>query len=58
MKEQLIASSATEEGLVKLINKFYYSENYILKDNQAYNTRLEIYRGRVEVKKGRYKFYV
>lgn len=58
MTRQLVASSKTEAGLAKLINEFYFSTNYIIKDGQAYNTKLEIYRGRVEVKKGRYKFYV
>ena len=56
--KQLIASAPTEQGLLKLINAFYYSFNYIIKDNQAYNTKLDIYRGEVKLEKGRYKFYV
>lgn len=40
MKATVYASSATKEGLEKLINEFYYSKNYIItEDMRIYNTK-------------------
>lgn len=52
-----ICSAPTIERLEGLINRFWYSKEYVIKDNQAYHPRLDIYRGKVEFKKKRYTFY-
>lgn len=36
---QLLASAPTEEALTKLINQFWHSENYIIKDGKPYNNK-------------------
>lgn len=37
----IIASSPTKEGLAKLINKFFFSENWVITDdNTIFNTKL------------------
>jgi hypothetical protein len=33
MKRKLMATSPTKEGLQKLINEFYFSQNYIITNN-------------------------
>ena len=44
MKSKCLISSLSKEELQKQINKFYYSENYIITDdNRVYNTKLEKY---------------
>ena len=54
---QLIASSATKEGLQSLINKFYCSENWIINDdNQAENKKTGKKLGNVIIKNKRYRF--
>ena len=57
-KKKLIASSGTEEGLMKLINQYYYSQHYIIKDGKAFNTKLNIFRGEVKKHKNRFKFFL
>lgn len=40
-KGRLIASAGSKEDLEKLINKYYYSENYIItENNEVYNKKL------------------
>jgi hypothetical protein len=44
MKSKCLISSPSKEQLQKAINDFYYSENYIITDdNKIYNTKLEKY---------------
>ena len=57
MDKILIASSSSEAGLTKLINAYYYSTNWVIVDNRAYNTKTKKYAGEVVKKNGRYKFY-
>ena len=41
-KGMLICSAPTKDNLVKLINEFYCSENYVItEDNKVYNTKLD-----------------
>ena len=54
-----IASSDTKENLLKLINKYYYTENCIIQeDNQVVNTKLKKTLGKVEVKGKRFNYVV
>lgn len=55
---KLIASSATEQGLIDLAKKFWYSENLEIRGDQMWNTKLNKIVGRVEIKKNRYKLYI
>jgi len=57
--KNLLASAGNKEDLEKLINKFYYSTNYIItEENEIYNTKLnKIAEGtKIIVKKGRWRF--
>jgi hypothetical protein len=58
MKNKLICSSPTKQGLEKMINEFYYSVNYIIKDNRAFNTKLNRFAGIIKEKKNRFYFYL
>jgi hypothetical protein len=41
MKTKCLVSSLNKEDLQKAINRYYYSENYIItEDNKVYNTKL------------------
>ena len=54
-----IASSDTKENLLKLINKYYYTTNCIIQeDNHVLNTKLNKTLGRVEVKGKRFNYVV
>ena len=57
----LICSSPTKDNLVKLINEFYCSENYVItEDNKVYNTKLDrfIDNGIIEFKRNRYYYRI
>jgi len=42
MKSNLLASASSKEDLQEIINKYYYSINYIItEDNKVYNTKLD-----------------
>lgn len=42
MKTKTIMSTGAREDLVKMINEYYYSKNYIItEDNRIYNTKTE-----------------
>jgi hypothetical protein len=59
MKAQLLATAQTKEKLQGMINKFYYSENWIITDdNRAYNSKLNKYAEGVQIinKKNRWRF--
>ncbi len=46
----LIASATTKEELEKMINEYYFSNNYIItEDNKIYNMKKEIYLESVQV---------
>ena len=56
---KIIASASTKERLEKLINDYYYSNNWVITDNnEVYNTLTTRFMiGKVVVnKKGRYQF--
>ena len=54
-----IASSDTKENLLKLINKYYYTENCIITDtNEVVNTKLNKTLGKVEVRGKRFNYVV
>ena len=56
---KLIASATTKEKLEKLINEYYYSNNWVITDNNMiYNTLKDRFSiGTIVVlKKGRYQF--
>ena len=60
-KGMLICSAPTKENLVKLINEFYFSENYVItEDNKVYNTKLDkfIDGGIIEFKRNRYYYRI
>lgn len=57
----LICSAPTKDNLIKLINEFYRSENYIItEDNKVYNTYLNMFieNGIIEFKKNRYYYRI
>lgn len=56
---QLIASAGSKEDLQEMINKYYFSTNYIItENNEVYNTKKEcVLDGvKVELKKNRWRF--
>lgn len=57
MVESLVCSSGSEAALAAQINKFWYSKDWTIKDKQAFHPKLG-YKGRVEVYRGRYRFYL
>lgn len=59
MNSKLICSTGNKEDLQKMINEYYFSSNYIIKENgEVYNTKKDkVLDGvRVENKKGRWRF--
>lgn len=51
MKTKTIMSTGTREDLVKMINEYYYSKNYIItEDNRIYNTKTEKFMDDLSVK--------
>jgi len=53
-----ICSSSTKEGLLDLINEYYYSSNYIIReDASVFNTKTEKVLGLVKKEKGRFIYY-
>ena len=60
-KGMLICSAPTKDNLIKLINEFYCSENYVItEDNKVYNTKLDrfIDNGIIEFKRNRYYYRI
>lgn len=58
MKTKTIMSTGAREDLVKMINEYYYSKNYIItEDNRIYNTKTEKFMDDLSVKvyRGRWK---
>lgn len=50
MKTKTIMPTGTREDLVKMINEYYYSKNYIItEDNRIYNTAKEKYMDALKV---------
>jgi len=58
MKGKLICSAGNKEDLQRMINRYYYSENYIItEDMRAYNTKTGRYSDNmVTIKRGRWRF--
>lgn len=58
MTKTKICSSASREGLAKLINQYYYSTSYIVDEqNQAHNKNGPVNFGTVTEKKGRFTYF-
>lgn len=53
-KKQKIASSGTIEGLQKLINEFYFSNTYYIKDMKVYNKNGVVDKIEIISEKGRF----
>lgn len=54
-----IAQSSTKEGLIKLINEYYYTNNCIITDeNKVVNTKLNKELGHVKETKGKFIYFV
>ena len=61
MKKQLLATSATKEGMTKMINEYFYSEKFRLTEDLEiiHPDKTDINdRYGVERKKGRFRFYM
>lgn len=59
MKTKVIMSTNNKADLEKMLNKYYYSENYYITDNLEIKNNIKTYNGflKVRVKKGRYQIY-
>ena len=61
MKTRCICSTNSKEDLQKMINEYFYSQNYVItEDNQVYNTKNEKYLDDyiVQVRKSRWSFRI
>ena len=59
LKELTKVASAPSEGkLTELINRFFYSDNYIIDKGQAYSTKTGKRIGFIVEKKGRFTYYI
>lgn len=59
MSKKIICSAGSKEDLQEMINKYYFSTNYIIKENgEVYNTKKDkVLDGvKVENKKERWRF--
>lgn len=53
-----IATSATKERLLILINQYYYTNNCIINEqNEVYNTKLNKKLGVVKIERKRFVYY-
>lgn len=59
MKTKVIISSDNKNDLEKMLNKYYYSENYYIDDNLEIKNNIKEYSDilKVRIKKGRYQIY-
>lgn len=59
MKTKVIMSTNNKDDLEKMLNKYYYSEDYYITDNLEIKNNIKAYNGflKVRVKKGRYQIY-
>ena len=59
MKTRVIMSTNNKADLEKMLNKYYYSEDYYITDNLEIKNNIKTYNGflKVRVKKGRYQIY-
>lgn len=59
MKTKVVISSDNKNDLEKMLNKYYYSENYYINDNLEIKNNIKEYSGilKVRIKKGRYQIY-
>ncbi len=56
MKNKLLASSSTKEGIEKLINQYFYSTSYTLQENQIVGKKGILSGFVVEFKKNKFYF--
>lgn len=59
MKTKCVLSTNSKEDLEKMINQYFYSENYIItEDNRVYNRKTEKYLDNfiIQEKKSRWSF--
>lgn len=56
---QKICSSPTKEGIVKLINQYYYSSTFTVNfdSGEVFNAKGKLNSAKVELKKGRYIYF-
>ena len=59
MKTRVIMSTNNKADLEKMLNKYYYSEDYYITDNLEIKNNIKAYNGflKVRIKKGRYQIY-
>lgn len=59
MKTKVIMSTNNKSDLEKMLNKYYYSENYYITDNLEIKNNIKAYNGflKVRIKKDRYQIY-
>jgi len=57
MSTEKIVSAATMERLQVLINRYFYSDYFVIDNEQAVNTKTGQKIGQVTHKKSRYTFY-
>ncbi len=58
MKKKLICSSPSLEGITVMINKYYCSTYWVVRDDlTVYNTKLDKVLGEVVEKRGKYYYY-
>lgn len=59
MKTKVIMSASNKSDLERMLNKYYYSEDYYITDNLEIKNNIKAYNGflKVRIKKGRYQIY-
>ena len=59
MKIKVVISSDNKNDLEKMLNKYYYSENYYINDNLEIKNNIKEYSGilKVRIKKDKYQVY-
>lgn len=57
MNKIKICSSGSLEGLLKMINKYFYSSTYRIENGVLYNSKGIYTGGEITEKKGRFIFY-
>lgn len=59
MKTKVVISSNNIKDLEKMLNKYYYSENYYIDDNLQIKNNIKEYSGflKVRIKNNRYQIY-
>jgi len=56
MKNKLLATSSTKEGIEKLINQYFYSTSYTIQDDKITGKKGILSGYSVELKKNKFRF--